>query len=407
MAKNTRTSCPQRDAAALWALALALLSPPFVLKAKVEGRRQESATRRYTLPDPLKSASGARVTAAEWRNHRRAEVLALFRDQIYGRSPGRPDGLRFKVVEEDADALGGAARRREVDITVQKRGETFPFRLTIYLPKTSTKPVPLFLLLNHRGTVASQVNNPFFPVNQILARGYGAAGITVGQLAPDDPKSYRQGVIGFYDGAEEQSPNAWRTISAWAWGGQRAMDYLVTDKDVDASRIAVIGHSRGGKAALWCGAQDERFALTVSNNSGESGAALARRIAGETVAKINTAFPHWFAENYKRYNDREDELPVDQHELIALVAPRLAYVASAQDDAWADPLGEFLACVNASPVFQLLGAKGLETSQFPQPEQPLHAGSIGYQLRKGGHGLTEYDWQRFMDFADRHLRRAK
>lgn len=253
----------------------------------------------YILPDPLKKADGSKVTAKEWQNHRRSEVLGLFEKHVYGRSPARPQQLRFKIVEENTQALDWKAIRREVDIAAGKPDAEFTFRLTLYLPKTTRKPVPVFLLLNHRGTLASQVKNPFFPVERIVSRGYGAAGITTGQLAPDNAKTYRNGVIGLLDGPEERSPDAWRTIAAWAWGGYRAMDYLQTDKDVDGKRVAVIGHSRGGKAALWCGAQDQRFALTISNNSGETGAALARQRKGESIKQINDAFPHWFAENYK------------------------------------------------------------------------------------------------------------
>src|SRR3954454_3973597 len=291
--------------------------------------------RKYTLPDPLRSSSGGKVTLAEWKSSRRAEILDLFRTHVYGRSPARPANERFKVAEEDKEALGGKATRREVDITIANAGREFTFRLTVFLPNAAKKPVPVFLLLNHRGTVASQVNLPFFPVDRILARGYGAAGVTLIQISPDNKESWRNGIINFYDGPDERSTDAWRTIAAWAWSGQRAMDYLETDKDVNARRVAVAGHSRGGKTALWCAAQDERFAMAVSSCSGESGAALARRVEGETIAKINQGFPYWFATNYKKYNDREDDLPVDQHELIALMAPRLVYVSSSEKDDWA------------------------------------------------------------------------
>jgi hypothetical protein len=355
------------------------------------------------MPDPLTGADGRKVTARQWRNQRRAEVLELFRAHVYGRSPAKPSGLEFRVVEQDAHALNGKARRREVDISLPGPRGSFKFRLTLFIPASASKPVPVFLLLNHRGTVESQINLPFFPVDAILARGYGAAGITLGQLSPDKADAYRNGVIGFLDGPEERSPDAWRTIAAWAWGGQRAMDYLETDKDVDPRRVAVVGHSRGGKTSLWCGAQDERFALTVSSCSGETGAALARRREGETTAQINKAFPHWFTANFKQYGDHEDRLPVDQHELIALMAPRLVYVHSAEQDLWADPPGEFLACVLATPVYHLLGLKGMEVSDMPPVEQPVQTGRIGYHIRKGGHGLTLYDWQRYMDFADQHL----
>ncbi|MGH8730449.1 MAG: GDSL-type esterase/lipase family protein, partial [Burkholderiales bacterium] len=285
----------------------------------------------YKLPELLALFDETRVTDAKtWTLRRRPELLELFRKHVYGRSPGRPERLTFKVVEEDPRALKGTATRREVDIAFPGPRGTFTFRLVIYLPNKANKPVPAFLLLNHRGNVSGQVNNPFFPVDQIIARGYAAAGITLGQLSPDKADTYRDGVLGFIDGPEERSPDAWRTIAAWAWGGSRAMDYFETDKDIDSKRVAVLGHSRGGKTALWCGAEDERFALTISNNSGETGAALARRGVGQSLAIGNIRNPHWFATNFKRYNDQESELPVDQHELIALLTPRLAYVASAE-----------------------------------------------------------------------------
>jgi hypothetical protein len=347
------------------------------------------AQRTYTLPDPLRTASGAKVTLAEWKSTRRAEILDLFRKHVYGRSPARPRDLRFKVAEQDTAALGGKATRREVDITIANAGREFTFRLTMYLPNAAKKPVPVFLLLNHRGTVASQVNLPFFPVDQILARGYAAAGISVLQLAPDNKTTWRNGILEFYDGPDERSTDAWRGIAAWAWGGQRAMDY----------------HSRGGKTALWCAAQDERFAMAVSSSSGETGAALARRVHGETISKINEGFPYWFATNYKQFNAKEDDLPVDQHELLALIAPRLLYVSSSEKDDWADPLGEFLSTVHATPVFHLYGVKGMETDKMPGLSQPLHSGNIAYHIKPGPHAMIEYDWQRYMDFFDKRLPR--
>ncbi|MDE0840356.1 MAG: acetylxylan esterase, partial [Kiritimatiellae bacterium] len=236
-----------------------------------------------------------------------------------------------------------------------------------------------------------------------VERGYVAAAFLNSDLDPDKYDGFKDGVHGIFDPKDsKRSPDAWGAIAAWAWGASRVMDYFESDKDIDEKHIGVVGHSRGGKAALWCGAEDERFALTISNDSGCTGAALARNKKGERVKRINTVFPHWFCENYRAFNDREEDLPVDQHELIALMAPRLVYVASASLDSWADPEGEFLSCVHAGQVYRLFGFRGVGATKMPKAQQPLHTGHIGHHIRTGKHNLTEYDWARYMDFADKH-----
>jgi dienelactone hydrolase len=366
------------------------------------------------LPDPLTSSAGNLITMpSEWQKIQRPEILDIFRENIYGRAPiGRPDSLRFDLKEIDYEAMEGMATLKCVDINFSGPGGDATIRLTVFIPNATCDPAPGFVLICNRSRdnidPARKNKSPFWPAERIVERGYMAATFHNSDLAPDRPDMFHKGVHGIFETKnDERAPDAWGAISAWAWGASRVMDYFEADQDIDETRIGVVGHSRGGKAALWCGAEDERFAMVVSNNSGSTGAALARRRKGETIAVINKAFPHWFCANYKMFNDKEEALPVDQHQLIALIAPRLTYVASAAGDAWADPKGEFLSCVHAAPVYNLFGLQGVGTDDFPQTCRPLHTGHIGYHLRSGGHDLTEYDWDRFMDFADRHWKQGQ
>jgi hypothetical protein len=360
------------------------------------------------LPDPLVTQGGAKVeSAAAWQTQRRAEILELFRTHVYGRAPlGRPAELRFQQVPCAASAMDGRATRKLVDITWRGPGGEGTIHLALFVPRGTNRPAPCFLLICNRGREnidpSRQVKSAFWPAEQIVARGYAAAAFYNGDVAPDKYDQFASGVFKVFDPASGRAPDAWGTIAAWAWGASRAMDYLETDPDLDAKRVAVVGHSRGGKTALWAGAEDERFAMVVSNESGSTGAALARNKQGERIRDINERFPHWFCSNYRRYNDRENQLPVDQHMLVALAAPRLAYIASASEDLWSDPGNEFLAAVHAGPVYRLFELEDLGTATMPKPENPLSHGAIAYHVRSGKHNLTEYDWGRFMDFADRH-----
>lgn len=364
----------------------------------------EARVRRYVLPSVLGSGESRVVSAAGWPA-RRAAILERFREHVYGRSPGRPNGLRFEIVERNAAAMGGAATLVRVVITSAHAGRTHPFGLTLFVPNNRPGRVPVFLLLNNRPETNTdptrREKSGFWPAEQVIEAGFAIAAIQNTQLAPDDKDRFREGVIRLFEGdtTGARPANAWGAIAAWAWGASRALDYLQTDTRLDASRVAVVGHSRGGKAALWAGAEDERFAMVISNESGEGGAALSRRWYGETVARINEAFPHWFNATYKTYAGREPSLPVDQHLLLALVAPRPLYVASADEDLWSDPRGEFLALAHASPAYGLWNERAIPLEAMPGLDEPVVFGRRGYHVRRGIHNLTPYDWAQFTSFA--------
>jgi hypothetical protein len=388
----------------------------------------ESKVPAYTLPDPLNGVK----SASDWKK-RRAEILDLFTGQMYGRSPGKPAKLSFEPVNIEKAALGGKALRKIVMLRMEHEGKKLEAELLLYLPADAKGRVPVFAGLNFGGNHAVtretdipvsrqwMRNNPAqgvennrateksrgsessrWALERILERGYGVATMYYGDIDPDFDDGFSNGVHGFMGG--RRAEDSWGSVAAWAWGLSRMMDYLATDSGVDRDRVAVMGHSRLGKAALWAGAVDERFAIVISNNSGCGGAALSRRAFGETVNRMNTSFPHWFALNFRQYNDRESELPFDQHMLLALMAPRPVYVASAVEDQWADPRGEFLSAVHAGPVYRLLGKQDLSVKDMPALNQPVMR-TIGYHIREGKHDVTLYDWERYMDFADLHWRK--
>lgn len=390
----------------------------------------EAKVPAYTLPDPLVFNNGAKVqNNKEWVK-RRTEIFKMFENEVYGISPVWKGDIIPTELSSTLNALNGAAIRKEIKITIKNGSKELSMVMLLYLPESS-KPVPVFLGYNFSGNhsitdekdisitsswmrndSATGVKNnraseagrgkaaSSWPIREIISRGYGLATIYYGDVDPDFDDGFKNGVHGLYD--QQPDSTSWGGIAAWAWGLSRAMDYMQTLSSIDSKRVIVIGHSRLGKAALWAGATDQRFAMVISNNSGCGGAALSKRMFGETVGSINKEFPHWFCKNFNKYNEKEELLPVDQHELLSLIAPRPLYVASAEDDLWADPKGEFLSCVGASPVYVLLGEKGFPASEMPHVNSPI-IGSISYHIRTGGHGITLYDWLQYLDFADLYL----
>lgn len=431
-------------------LAIAAMGVSFILNAPLSAQtpkkevfnEDESQVPAYTLPDPLVNHTGEKVdTPSKWKA-RRAELVKIFEDEVYGRTPDKKlTGIRHVLVEGPAEALDGKATRKQVTIYFTGKDDGPRMDLLMYTPKGKTG-TPTFLGYNFEGNHAVTTdpavrlahcwlhNKPKegvtenkateqsrgseksrWAISNIIARGYGVATICYCDVDPDFDDDFQNGVepLFYSNGQKKPGPAEWGSIGAWAWGLSRALDYLETDKDVDAKHVAVLGHSRLGKTSLWAGVQDERFAIVISNNSGCGGAALSKRWYGETVNRINNSFPHWFCDNFNKYNNNEAALPVDSHELIALIAPRPVYVSSAVEDRWADPYGEYLAAAHADPVYKLLGSKGLGVDKVsfdpPPVEKPFLDGSIGYHLRTGVHDVTDYDWERFMDFADRHWKK--
>jgi hypothetical protein len=402
----------------------------------------EAKAGTYTLPDPLKLNNGKSVRDARtWVEKRRPEIRKLIEQNWFGRSPGRPKEMTFEIVERGAPAFDGKAIRSQVTIHFTKERTGPSMDLLVYLPANANTPVPLFLNMSFfannlavadpnvkvgrrwdrqsrtqvaaepppagsPGAAAATANNRGLRVEQFIAHGIGIATFNKDDLAPDFVDSEGLGVKSLYlrPGQKRPDDDEWGAIAAWAWGASRALDYFETDKRVDSRRVVVHGVSRLGKTALWAGAADERFAMVIASCSGEGGAAIARRNYGETLAHMAapTRFPYQFAANYARYAANVNEWPVDANMLIAMIAPRPLLLQTGNTDKWSDPYGEFLAAVAAEPVYKLLGKRGLETTAFPPPGQPiLH--DLGYVMHDGGHGTVPSDFDVYLRFIDMHL----
>jgi hypothetical protein len=399
------------------------------------------------LADPLTMNNGSKVTTAKQWLKRRKELLQLFITEEYGQAPARPKNMTFKVFESNNNALGGLATRKQVTVYFDGKPDGPRMDMLIYLPNQVKKPAPMVLQLdfegnqtlsndldvrlstswigrgrgvvNNRATEATRGKHPNADVEMILKRGYGFATIYYGDIVPDYDDGVVNGVRGAYPAelkttgvdasvialypAFQNRGDNFSSEAAWAWGLSRALDYMETDKDIDAKKVAVFGHSRLGKAAVWAGTTDQRFALVISNESGAGGVRIFRRGKGEDIHHLCTAFPHWFAANFSKYIGRDTVLPFDQHMLIALIAPRPVAIGSAAADLNSDPEGEFLGGVYATPVYRLLGTDGLPATKWPAVNEPV-SGRIHYHVRPGRHSIMTYDWEQYLDFMDKQLK---
>jgi hypothetical protein len=371
-------------------------------KSRPEFNYFEEKVKPYNLPDVLTTPSGKKsATIGDWKKFGRPEILEYFRTNMFGRVPTTHYTKSFKVINEDKTAVGGAATLKQVDITITSAGKSLVIHLNLFIPNKSPKPVAAFLLINlgSKGIDPARVTkSESWPVEEIVARGYAAAAFSNADVDPDNFDDFKDGIHAVLD-QTPRSDDAWGTLAAWAWGASRCMDYFENDKDIAKNKVAVVGHSRGGKTALWAGAEDERFSIVVANESGAGGAAIARRRLGETIARLNTAFPHWYCTNYRKFNDREDAMPVDMHMLLALTAPRALYLDAAAEDLWGDPKGCYISLYNSLPVFKLYDKNVSVPEQVPPLNKQVISGKVGFHIRNGEHALKLSDWNLIMDFA--------
>lgn len=393
---------------------------------------EEEKAGNYTLPDLLTTADGKRVTDAKtWTKKRRPEILKLVEETQFGKMPPAPKNMRFDVFDKGTEVFSGKAIRKQVTIYFDKNDTEHKMTLLIYLPAKAKTKVPMLLnisfsapnqtvddagvkigeIWNREGKkVKADQKSPFGKMNveQFVDAGFGFATVYYGDIEPDFKDGIKFGIRGKYlkNGQTEPANDEWGAISAWAWGLSRAMDYFEKDKQIDAKRIAVQGASRLGKTVLWTGIFDERFKMVIASISGEGGAAISRRNYGETTAHIThpTRYIYQFAQNYHSYSNRNNDLPFDAHFLVALLAPRPLLLQTGSTDYWSDPKGEFLSAIEATRIYKLFGATGIETNEMPKPnDTSLLFNKLGYFMHDGGHTVTPEDWKHFIEYMKKFL----
>jgi len=407
----------------------------FAQQTEIVINYDESKVPDFIPPDPLTFINGKKVTTVQqWENQRRPELLEIFASQMYGRTPKDKIKVTYETLSENPNFMDGKATCKQVKFIFTNGKKNIEALLLLILPNWPKDKLPVFVAYNYNGNHTT-TSDPtilfpsFFSLpatpehlrwsesnrergsqssrwsyDKMIERGYGVATMFYQDIYPDKPGYAGNSIISLFAdyNPAQKNPGQWQALGAWAWGMSRIVDYLETQKRVDMKKIISMGHSRHGKATLWAGAQDKRFSMVISNNSGCGGAAMSKRVFGENIARITSSFPHWFCPAFDRYANNEAILPFDQHELISLMAPRPVYICSAFEDTWADPKGEFLAGYFAGPVYELYGMKGLDNDVHPPLHQPV-MNAVGYHIRAGVHDVTEYDWMCWMDFADVHF----
>lgn len=396
--------------------------------AQIHINYDESKIPNYVLPELLKSNDGTPITSVEqWEKIRKPELMEYFSSLEYGRTPTDKIDVSYETLAENPKAFDGKATTKQVLFKFTNGKKVVEALLLLVTPNQVKGKVPVIVSYNFRGNHSTttdttilyspaflsmrDINHPMskrgnqvsrWCYDKIIDRGYAVATMWYQDIYPDKVGLEDKSVASLFPGyeANANSSDKWQAIGVWSWGSSRIVDYLETQDRIDKDKIAVTGHSRQGKSALWTGAQDPRFKVVISNDSGCGGAALFKRVYGENIAKITELFPHWFCPAFSEYAHREADLPFDQHQLMALIAPRHVYVASAAEDLWADPKGEFLSVYHAAPVYKLYGMEGFESDKFPEIHEPVMT-ATGYHVRAGDHDVKDYDWERYMDFCDK------
>lgn len=378
----------------------------------------ESKVPSYQLPELQETTDGQKVeTVKAWENQRRPEILALFSNLVYGIIPVPNDPIQvgYTTIKENSNFLNGKGTRKDIIIKLKNSKGEVEMKVLLVVPNEYEKPVSAFMMISFDASDSEKLqlsnrNNGRFnngwPIEQLLDSGYAFVSVYHQDLVKHNDVDFNSGIHPLFYMENQSFPksNEWGVLAACGYGASIALDYLETVENVDHEKIAVMGHSKLGKAALWVAARDQRFAMAISANSGCAGAALWRRKYGETLQKMCTRFPYWLCYNAQKFIGREEDLPVDQHMLLALMAPRPVYVASAEKDNWADPKGEFLSAYHASPIYQLYGKKGMESIENPEKNKAYLHQDVGFHLRDGGHYIADYDWHRFIDFANYHFK---